>query len=59
MFWKHIYQEEEKQWHKFEAYCEVQVEKKKKRRKKTTRRARNRQYSKWFLYIVTLLAIWI
>jgi hypothetical protein len=30
-----------------------------KRRKKTTRRARNRQYSKWVLYIITLLAVWI
>ncbi len=46
-------------WHKFEAYCEVQVEKKEKRRKKTTQTARNRQYSKWVLYIITLLAVWI
>jgi hypothetical protein len=30
-----------------------------KRRKKTTRTARNRQYSKWILYIIALLAVWI
>ena len=30
-----------------------------KRRRKKARRARNRQYSKWVLYIITLLAIWI